>query len=73
MTENGKQEYYPLGLLVPTFRKSIAQWQKMQKDEVVQSVRPSTPTEKAVLKVPLKHAGAYLAKQIYLMGLHFMS
>lgn len=35
MTENRKQEYYPLGLLVPTFRKSIAQWQKMQKDEVV--------------------------------------
>lgn len=47
MTEKGKQEYYPLGLLVLTFRKSTAQWQKMQKDEVVLSVQPSTPTEKA--------------------------
>lgn len=47
ITENGKQEYYPLGLLVLTFRKSTAQWQKMQKDGVVLSIQPSTPTEKA--------------------------
>lgn len=47
MTENGKQEYYSLGLLVLTFRKSTAQWQKMEKDEVVLSVQLSTPTDKA--------------------------
>lgn len=47
MTENGKQEYSSFGLLVLTFRKSTAQWQKMQKDEVVLSVQPSTPTDKA--------------------------
>lgn len=43
----GSRNIYPLGLLVLTFRKSTAQWQKMQKDEVVLSVQPSTPTEKA--------------------------
>ena len=47
MTENGKQDYYPLGLSVLTFRKSTAQRQKMQKDEAMLSAEPSTPTEKA--------------------------